>query len=109
MRPPRDPGGCARIDRLARVARADAGGRAPKSADDDPSPAWLLRRAGELELQDRAPKAIVLGRHLVARGMEPGPQFGPLLEECFEAQLDGAFDTLDGGLSHLEAMLSNVG
>ena len=33
------------------------------------------------------------------------PSFGPLLEECFEAQLDGAFADESGGLSYLDEIL----
>lgn len=97
-----------RIDRLTRVARADAGGRGPTSAEDDPSPGWLLAKAERLELANRVPEALVRGRHLIARGLSPGRHFGPLLESCFEAQLDGVFDNLEDGLAHLEGMLEDV-
>ena len=98
-----------RIDRLVRVAHADAHGRPPLPADDDPSSAWLLARAEELALAATRPRAIVMGRHLIARGMSPGPAFGPLLERCFEAQLDGSFCTLEEGLAFLEVILSQGG
>jgi tRNA nucleotidyltransferase (CCA-adding enzyme) len=94
-----------RIDRLARVARADAGGRPPLPADDDPAATWLLARAEELELADHKPTPLVQGRHLIERGLEPGPEFGPLLERCFEAQLDGAFASLEEGLAYLDRLL----
>ncbi len=51
-----------------------------------------------MEIRESAPRPIVLGRHLIELGLKPGPHFGPLLEECFEAQLDGRFADLDGGL-----------
>ena len=98
-----------RIDRLVRVAQADAAGRPPLPADGDPSAAWLLARAQELALADRRPRPLVMGRHLIERGMSPGPRFGPLLELCFEAQLDGAFHTLEEGLSYLESVLARRG
>jgi tRNA nucleotidyltransferase (CCA-adding enzyme) len=93
-----------RIDRLARVARADAAGRSPLPPDDE-SARWLLERARALELADRRPAPVVLGRHLIERGLEPGPGFGPILERCFEAQLDGLFTDLPGGLEHLDRLL----
>jgi hypothetical protein len=37
--------------------------------------------------------------------MQPGVTFGPIIEACFEAQLDGAFTDLDGGLAHLDSIL----
>jgi tRNA nucleotidyltransferase (CCA-adding enzyme) len=42
------------------------------------------------------------GRHLIARGMPPGVQFGTLLDEAFEAQLEGGFTDLDGALKWLD-------
>jgi tRNA nucleotidyltransferase (CCA-adding enzyme) len=93
-----------RIDRLARVARADAGGRPPLPADDEAA-AWLLERARALELENRRPARLVLGRHLIERGLPPGPGFGPILDRCFEAQLDGVFTDLEGGLAYLDRLL----
>ncbi len=93
-----------RIDRLVRVAQADLQGRPPRQ-DDFPEGPWLLKRAEELQVKDSEPKPIILGRHLVDRGLEPGPDFGPLLEECFEAQLDGKFSDEKGGCSFLENLL----
>jgi tRNA nucleotidyltransferase (CCA-adding enzyme) len=93
-----------RIDRLARVARADAGGRPPLPPDDEAA-SWILERARSLELADHRPTALVLGRHLIERGLQPGPEFGPILDRCFEAQLDGAFTSLEGGLDYLDRLL----
>ena len=93
-----------RIDRLVRVAEADMAGRPPKSAEF-PEGKWLLDRAEELRVKDAAPEPVVLGRHLIERGMQPGASFGPIIEACFEAQLDGAFTDLDGGLAHLDLIL----
>jgi tRNA nucleotidyltransferase (CCA-adding enzyme) len=47
-----------------------------------------------------------MGRHLIDRGREPGPHFGPLLEACFEAQLEGEFQDLEGGLAFLDRLLA---
>ncbi len=89
-----------RIDRLVRVGRADHRGRPPKPFDGFAAGAWLLEQAAELTLADQAPKPIVMGRHLLALGLTPGRHFKELLGACFEAQLDGAFEDLEGGLSH---------
>ena len=96
-----------RIDRLVRVARADQRGRPPKPWDGFPAGAWLLAQAERLALSDRRPQPIVLGRHLIARGLAPGPDFGPLLDACFEAQLDGVFADLDSGLTFLDRLLAS--
>ncbi|MGE4551405.1 MAG: polynucleotide adenylyltransferase [Opitutales bacterium] len=97
-----------RIDRLVRVATADMAGRPPKSAEF-PEGDWLLKKAEELRLKDSAPAPIVLGRHLIERGLQAGPAFKPILDECFEAQLDGLFDDLPGGLAHLSQVLAKEG
>jgi tRNA nucleotidyltransferase (CCA-adding enzyme) len=94
-----------RVDRLVRVADADEAGRGPGRGDPAPG-AWLLERARRLELADRAPQPLILGRHLIARGLEPGPGFGPLLEACLEAQLDGVFEDLAGGERFLDSLLA---
>jgi tRNA nucleotidyltransferase (CCA-adding enzyme) len=93
-----------RIDRLVRVAKADLEGRPPRQ-DDFPEGPWLLERAEDLMVKDSEPKPIVLGRHLVDRGLEPGPSFGPVLEKCFEAQLDGEFSDETSGLFYLDGLL----
>ncbi len=77
---------------LAAVMRADATGRPPLTgADSLPLIGRLLHRASDLDLADGAPRPILLGRHLIAAGLKPGPDFKRLLDAAFEAQLDGAF------------------
>jgi tRNA nucleotidyltransferase (CCA-adding enzyme) len=95
-----------RIDRLVRVAAADIAGRPPRQ-DEFPEGPWLLQRAEELKIKDSEPKPILLGRHLIERGMKPGAEFGPLLEQCFDAQLDGTFTDLDSGLNYLNQIIAN--
>lgn len=84
-----------RLDRLMRVVEADMAGRPPLPADF-PAGRWIMERAAALAVQDAAPKPIVLGRHLQALGLQPGPHFKPILEAAYEAQLDGEFDDLEG-------------
>ena len=43
------------------------------------------------------------GRHLIGMGRRPGPEFKPLLDAAFEAQLDGAFSDEEGGIAWLQA------
>ena len=95
-----------RIDRLVRVARADHAGRPPKPFDGFPAGTWLLERARRLEVDDKAPTPIVMGRHLLELEVPPGPGMGRLLDECYEAQLDGLFSTLDEGLAYVRTKLA---
>ncbi len=94
-----------RIDRLVRVARADQFGRPPLPKDEFPPGEWLLERAQVLEVADKAPTPIVLGRHLMELGFEPGPTFGPVLAECYEAQLEGKFFSLEEGMILAERVI----
>lgn len=94
-----------RIDRLVRLAEADMAGRPPLPADF-PAGQWLLEQAEQLRLQDKRPKPILLGRHLIAEGLHPGPLFSEILRTCFEAQLDGEFEDEAGALSFLKKFLS---
>lgn len=93
-----------RIDRLLRVAAADMGGRPPLPADF-PAGDWLRARADELAIRDARPKPIVQGRDLIDLGLKPGKRFGPILQACFEAQLDGEFEDLAGGLALAQKLI----
>lgn len=97
-----------RIDRLVRVARADKAGRPPIPAEPFPEGEWLLREAADLKLREQAPEPLILGRHLIAEGLTPSPRFGEILEACFEAQLDGQFETEAGGIEFLRDYLEKA-
>jgi tRNA nucleotidyltransferase (CCA-adding enzyme) len=73
---------------LERVARADHLGRTTDEALRGEFPAGdeFLRRAGELLVEHEGPRDVVLGRHLIARGLSPSPRFGEILERCRELQ-----------------------
>ncbi|MEM1222555.1 MAG: HD domain-containing protein [Verrucomicrobiota bacterium] len=95
-----------RVDRLCRVAYADKSGRPPIIITDFPEGEWLLQKANELEIEDSAPEPILLGRHLMELGEKPGKHFGKILDRCYEAQLDGAFDNAEDGIEYLKKLLS---
>jgi tRNA nucleotidyltransferase (CCA-adding enzyme) len=95
----------ARIAELAEVMTADASGRPPRPAGEPPSVTAMLAMAAGMELQSSAPRPLLLGRHLVARGMRPGPQFSTLLDAAFQAQLDGEFCDVDGAERWLDTRL----
>jgi len=90
------------------VAHADMHGRPPIVPDGFPEGDWLLKKATELAIKDNAPSPILLGRHLVELGMKPGKQFGQLLDQCYEAQLDGAFTDLDSGKNYLKQLIEST-
>jgi tRNA nucleotidyltransferase (CCA-adding enzyme) len=92
----------ATITELMLVMTADASGRPPRPAGDPPGVARLREAADRLALAATAPKPILLGRHLIKRGLKPGPDLGRILESAFEAQLDGQFSDLEGALLWLD-------
>lgn len=93
-----------RMDRLVRVARADAFGRPPLPAGAFPAGDWLLDAARRLGVESGPPAPLVLGRHLLALGLEPGPRFGEWLDRCYEAQLAGRFGDEAGGIEFAAAL-----
>jgi tRNA nucleotidyltransferase (CCA-adding enzyme) len=96
----------ATIDDLALVMRADANGRPPlKSPEIHARIDELVAKATTLAIAERAPKPIVLGRHLIELGEAPGPKFKPAIDAAFEAQLDGAFNDEAGGIAWLKKYL----
>jgi len=96
------------IDQLCVVMRADHDGRPPlHSPETLQRIAALQQKARALALAETAPKSLVLGRHLLALGLNPGPDFKPLLDDAFEAQLEGAFADEAGGVAWLKDRLQN--
>ena len=89
------------IDGLSLVVTADACGRPPLPREAPPGLLVLQAKAAELQLKDRAPKPLLLGRHLIELGWKPGPQFKLVLDAAFEAQLEGKFADLDGARAWL--------
>jgi tRNA nucleotidyltransferase (CCA-adding enzyme) len=79
---------------LERVARADHLGRTTEDARARRFPAGdaFLARAAELEVAAHAIPDAVQGRHLIARGLAPGPEFGRILARCRDLQDETGWD-----------------
>ena len=82
------------LELLARVAKSDCEGRQPGRFDCTAMD-WFLERARALGVQHRPPEPILLGRHLLALGLTPGPRVGEILKTVYEQQMDGQVTTLD--------------
>jgi tRNA nucleotidyltransferase (CCA-adding enzyme) len=89
------------IHGLCLVMTADSMGRPPRPAVEPENVKRLLARAHELELKQQAPRPVFLGRHLIEIGLQPGEQFGSILDKAFDAQLEGAFGDLEGAFRWL--------
>ena len=88
---------------LARVAKSDCLGRTGHF--DCTAMDWFLERARGLGVEHQPPAPILLGRHLLALGVAPGPNMGALLKQVYERQLDGAVETLDDAISTVRDLL----
>jgi tRNA nucleotidyltransferase (CCA-adding enzyme) len=88
---------------LCLVITADSMGRPPRPFMEPENVRRLLARAEELQVREKPPVAIILGRHLIEMGLKPGRDFGVILERAYEAQLEGAFFDLTQGLAWLRA------
>jgi tRNA nucleotidyltransferase (CCA-adding enzyme) len=88
----------ANLELLARVAKSDCLGRFPGNFDCSAMD-WFLDRARELGVDRSPPKPLVLGRHLLELGMQPGPDMGVVLKQIYEKQLDGEIKTTEEGIA----------
>jgi tRNA nucleotidyltransferase (CCA-adding enzyme) len=61
-----------------------------------------LEKAHELEVRTKPPQPILMGRHLIDLGMQPGEAFGQILHAAYDAQLEGTFKTLSEALEWLK-------
>ena len=100
-----------RPDLLADVVECDVRATTPPGADPDAHESLAIVRAyrdkcAALAIEREAPKPIVLGRDLIARGMAPGPDFGPILDACYDAQLAGEIRDAATGAAFLDSLLS---
>ena len=82
------------LDLLYRVARADSLGRNAEWIPrekwyDAEAQEWFIARARDLEVEQKAPAPILLGRHLLEMGLKPGPRIGEITRAIYEMQLDG--------------------
>ena len=81
------------LELLVRFDRADCHGRA--GTFDCSAMDWFIERARTLGVEHKPPSPILLGRHLLALGVSPGPRMGKILRAVYELQLDGVVTTLE--------------
>jgi tRNA nucleotidyltransferase (CCA-adding enzyme) len=95
------------LDLLYRVAKADALGRRAPGAKEPQCEGqdWFIERARSLGVQKEGPKPLLLGRHLLEMGLQPGPRIGQITEAVYQLQLDGSVKTLEDALSAARRLL----
>jgi len=92
------------LELLARLAKSDCLGRKP-GVFDCQAMDWFLERARALGVEHRAPAPILLGRHLIGLGVEPGPRMGAILKAVYEQQLDGTVASIDDAIAAARAII----
>lgn len=92
------------LELLARVARADCLGRT--GSFDCSAMDWFLDRARALGVEHHPPAPLLLGRHLLALGLTPGPRVGEILKLVYEKQLDGEVTSIDAGIAEARRIIS---
>jgi tRNA nucleotidyltransferase (CCA-adding enzyme) len=101
------------LELLYRVAKADSLGR---NADWIPreewftaeAQDWFIARARELDVQERPPQPLLLGRHLLEMGLKPGPRIGEITRAVYEMQLDGRVRTLEEAQAAAESIIGGA-
>lgn len=91
-------------DLLYRVAKADSLGRYPdgdrtKTVFGSEAQEWFIEKVRSLQVEKRAPEPILMGRHLIDMGLEPGPEFKKILDAVYEMQLDGKVANIDDAIN----------
>ena len=56
-----------------------------------------------------APPPLLLGRHVLALGVEPGPRVGEILRAVYEQQLDGVVATEGEAIDRARALVLGDG
>jgi tRNA nucleotidyltransferase (CCA-adding enzyme) len=93
------------LELLVRFARADCHGRT--GVFDCSAMDWFIERARSLGVEHKPPAPILLGRHLIELGVEPGPRMGEILRAVYELQLDGAVADLDQAREEAKRILAS--
>lgn len=96
------------LELLARLAKADCLGRSPGTFDCTAMD-WFLERARSLGVEHRPPAPILLGRHLLVLGVEPGPRLGEILRAVYELQLDGTVTNLEDAIAAAKRVMTESG
>jgi tRNA nucleotidyltransferase (CCA-adding enzyme) len=68
---------------------------------------WFVDRARQLGVDRRPPPPILLGRHLLALGLKPGPRIGEILKAVYEQQLDGLVENLEQAIAAAKRILNS--
>jgi tRNA nucleotidyltransferase (CCA-adding enzyme) len=83
---------------LLAIMTADSMGRPPRPRTIPRNIEAIAAKAEALQVREAPPPPLLLGRHLLELGFAPGPDLGQVLDAAYQAQLEGSFGDLAGGL-----------
>jgi tRNA nucleotidyltransferase (CCA-adding enzyme) len=93
------------LELLARLAKSDCLGRQPGTFDCTAMD-WFVDRARAIGADKGPPPPLLLGRHVLALGLKPGPRVGHILKAVYELQLDGTITTVDQAIDHAKTLIT---
>jgi tRNA nucleotidyltransferase (CCA-adding enzyme) len=88
------------------LMEADHSGRSPLPKGCPESVREIVSISKELGVKSDVPVPIIMGRHLIEKGLTPSPKFGMILKRMYEKQLEGDFETLEEGLRIINQEIS---
>jgi tRNA nucleotidyltransferase (CCA-adding enzyme) len=99
-------------DLLYRVAKADSLGRNAEWVPREQwygseAQEWFIETSRELEVDQRPPEPLLLGRHLLELGVEPGPRMGEITRAVYEMQLDGRVRSVDEAVEEAKKLINH--
>ena len=87
----------ATMEELIKLYEADQRGREiteEKKKEITKSVSWLYQETNKFKIRVNKPEPLIKGKHLIKYlHYQPGPIFGKILKEVYEAQLDGEIKT----------------
>lgn len=79
-----------------------------RSRGDVAAAEWFIAKMEQLGVADGPPEPLLMGRHLIELGMQPGPQFGELLRDIYLRQLAGEITTYEEAVKTIESQRRRV-
>lgn len=92
---------------LYHVSRADCLGRTGDFSTE--AQEWFIERVRGLGVEERPPAPILMGRHLLEMGLQPGPIIGRITKAVYEKQLDGSVANLEEARRDARQLLGEEG
>ena len=97
------------IELVVLLDAADRAGRKARILQKlDRQALWLFRKFEEMRINRETIRPMIMGRDLIALGVEPGPEMGRILKRLYRFQLDGAFETRTEGLAKAKGIVRRL-